>query len=169
MYNPKTRLSRVQGKWVMIPAQPSKDRIPSARPPDPRDMKWHQGIACNKRRIARALKHKEKPQKKIYEQSCSNISPDLQSTFQRLYNEQEAAKKKNKSKFGITKHAKFRFHERFDSCGFTLDELIVDATTWWHFIRAIKNNNFLVRWKLWKYVVSKDFYIVTMMPYGKKV
>ena len=169
MYNLKFRLSCVQGERVLVPAPPSKSKLPVARPPDPRDLKWHQWIACNKRRIMRTLKYKEQPKENPHDHPKAGVDPDLQSTFQRLYNEQEAAKKKHKSKLGITKHARFRFHERFDACGFTLEELIADATTWWHFIRAIKNDNFLVRWKLWKYVISRDFYIITMMPYGKNV
>ena len=77
----------------------------------------------------RTLKYKEQPKENPHDHPKAGVDPDLQSTFQRLYNEQEAAKKKHKSKLGITKHARFRFHERFDACGFTLEELIADATT----------------------------------------
>jgi len=101
------------------------------------------------------------------------IPPDVQSLFQRLYNEQEAAKKIKKPlakpNLWLTNHAKIRFAERFNPHGYAIEDIIEDAARWRNYMKAAKDGKVLVRWRLWKYIVSKDFYIVTMFPNGSKM
>lgn len=86
--------------------------------------------------------------------------------FQQLYEEQEALKKKKSvNKLGITNHAKFRFIERFNSYDYSIDDLMSDVRKGWKLIRQLPDGKFLIRWQLGKYIMSKDFYIVTMFPY----
>lgn len=96
------------------------------------------------------------------------IDPQTASVIAKLYNEQEAERKKKKKQIRITNHAKFRFAERFNPYGYTLEQLLSDATCGRKSVKLVHNNNYLVRWQLWKYIISKDLYIVTMFPYASK-
>jgi hypothetical protein len=65
----------------------------------------------------------------------------------------------------MTNHAMFRFQERFNSCWYSLDELKADIIKWCKAIKLVNNNKYLVKGMLWKYIISKDLYIITMFPY----
>lgn len=93
---------------------------------------------------------------------CTKEYKELAKTFLLLSDKDE--KKVKPKTVNVTDHARFRFHERFDRKWYNLKLLIDDVTKWWKSVKLVKNNRYLVLWSLWKYIIAKDFYIITMFP-----
>lgn len=142
---------------------------PKNKHPVPHKIKWRKRMKQYKKLLVRTLTawwNVDRKTEYIPLREIKVIEPNVASAIAKLYNEQEAAKKyKPKPKVGMTTHAMFRFQERFNTCWYSLDELKDDVTKGRKLIRAANNGNYLVRGKLWKYIISKDLYIVTMFPY----
>ena len=66
-------------------------------------------------------------------------------------------------KVTVTKHAKYRFAERFEWYGYTIEQIMVDLKTWWTFIHMLDDGRIKVKWMLGDYIIDKDtMTIITM-------
>lgn len=92
----------------------------------------------------------------------------LKSQFQTLYAWQiEKGRCKIPKKVHtpiFTFHASFRIWER---TGYTKEQIIQDIKRWWRWVKVQPDWKFKVYGTRGKYIITKDFIVITMYPHGR--
>lgn len=93
---------------------------------------------------------------------------DGKEPFKMLYKDQieKCAKVRIKTNtVAKTDHAMYRFTERFESHWYTMLQVETDLKKRWRNIKLLPSGKLQVRWKLWTYIIVKEWLtIITMYP-----
>lgn len=64
----------------------------------------------------------------------------------------------------LTKHAEYRISERLNLYGYTAETIRNDIKKWWTNFRYVGNGCYRIRCWLGKYIINKDFIVITFWP-----